>query len=77
MQKLVDHIDGLGMTRAAFASKLGISEAYLSQILNGLRKPSLKLATLVEVETKGEVAAVSWVDQVSSPSKQAPHAECE
>lgn len=35
-------MDDRGLTRRQFCSSLGISEAYLSQILNGRRNPSLR-----------------------------------
>lgn len=42
------------------AAKLGVSDAYLSQILSGLRRPKLELLMAIEAETGVPVA--SWAD---------------
>jgi len=44
------------------AQKLGVSQAYLSQLLSGQRRPSLELAVHIEQMTGGAVPATSWVD---------------
>lgn len=50
-----------GETRSAWAARLGISRSYLSDILNGNRKPGLELAVRIERATGGEVPAAIWV----------------
>ena len=50
-------------TQRDFASSLGISQAFLSQLLNGRRIPSLDLAVRIERLTDGAVPASSWVKQ--------------
>ncbi|MCR9236181.1 MAG: helix-turn-helix domain-containing protein [Alphaproteobacteria bacterium] len=42
--------------------QLGVSQAYLSQLLSGQRRPSLELAVRIEQMTGGTVPASSWVD---------------
>lgn len=46
-----------------FAEKVGISPAYLSQILSGARTPSLDVACLIEDATGGVVPVRSWQSQ--------------
>lgn len=50
-----------GSTRAAWAERLGISASYLSDILNGKKRPSLELAVRIESATAGAVTPASWV----------------
>lgn len=44
-------IGGKRGDQAAFAARLGISPAYLSQLLSGRRKPSARLARRISRET--------------------------
>jgi transcriptional regulator with XRE-family HTH domain len=44
------------------AQKLGVSQAYLSQLLSGQRRPSLELAVHIEQMTGGAVPTTSWID---------------
>lgn len=44
-------VDGRPMTQRVLAHRLGISQPYLSQIMRGLRTPSLELAADIERET--------------------------
>ncbi len=50
-------------SQSDIAMKFGISQAYLSQILSGKRRPSLDLAIRIERLTDGAVPATSWVEQ--------------
>lgn len=59
MQKLNEYLSG--KKHGDFAKTLGISGAYLSQILSGKRRPAIDLAFLIERETGGKVPARSWV----------------
>lgn len=43
--------------RREFAGRCGIGEAYLSQVSNGFRSPSERLAVLIERESGGKVKA--------------------
>lgn len=51
------------MSHKALATRLRISEPYMSQLLSGRRTPGLELATDIMVLTG--VPAVSWVDKVA------------
>lgn len=55
-----DYISKSGETRSAWADKIGVTRSYLSDILNGKKTPSLKVAVTIERMTGGEVKAVSW-----------------
>lgn len=56
-----DFIRTSGLTRSQWADRLSISRSYLSDILNGNKRPSLELAVMIERETGGRVTAVSWI----------------
>ena len=47
-------------TQASWAERLGISQCYLSQILNGQRSPSAQMMRKIELSTGGAVPASSW-----------------
>ena len=55
-----------GRSQGAFAREVGISEAYLSQILAGKRTPSLSLMYRIEQVTGGAVTRMHWFPQTSS-----------
>lgn len=46
------------ITQVEFAKKLEVSRGHLSQILNGTKHPSRKLAKKIEEHTEGKVTAV-------------------
>lgn len=54
-------ITSSGMSRTAWAKRLGISKSYLSDILNGNRTPSLELAGRISTLTEGQVSFESWL----------------
>lgn len=55
-----DAIASSGKSRAEWAAELQISEAFLSQIVNGRKRPSLDVAFRIERATNGAVPASSW-----------------
>lgn len=57
---LKQHIKSSGRPRADWARQLGVSEAYLSQLINNRKRPSLDLAIRIERITDGAVPARSW-----------------
>lgn len=61
MNKLAAYIAGTGSTRSSFAERIGISAPYLTQILNGDKRPSLDVAFRIEAATGGDVPACEWV----------------
>jgi len=46
--------------KGVFASRLGTSPSYLSQLLSGRRRPSYELMLRIEQETGGAVDLRSW-----------------
>ncbi|WP_428516317.1 helix-turn-helix domain-containing protein [Roseovarius sp.] len=56
-----DVIEKSGRTRREWATDLGVSPGFLSDLLNGNRVPSLKLAVRIERLTEGAVPCNSWV----------------
>lgn len=48
---LATYLEDTETTQAELAEKLGISQPFLSQIVNGQRSPSLELAALIEDKT--------------------------
>lgn len=60
MEKLRTHLREAGIRQTEFAKQLGISDTYLSQILSGLRCPSISVAVAIERETSGNVAVAEW-----------------
>jgi transcriptional regulator with XRE-family HTH domain len=58
MHKLHSYLTG--RRKSAFAATVGISPAYLSQILSGHRRPSLSLMERIEAASDGLVDLNSW-----------------
>ena len=46
--------------RGEFAKEIGISAPYLSQLANGTRTPSLRVAKKIEDATAGSVPVSAW-----------------
>jgi DNA-binding transcriptional regulator YdaS (Cro superfamily) len=55
MDKLKKYIDDNYRARYEFAQLIGVTEAYLSQMLSRKRKPSSMLARRIEIATKEEI----------------------
>lgn len=72
MEQLATHLKAAGIKRNEFAKSVGISAPYLTQILGGLKRPSLDLAFRIEQVTQGAVPASCWVSHqgLSSTSNQ-------
>lgn len=48
---IATYLERTGTTQSQLAERLGISQPFLSQIINGQRTPSLDLAALIEDKT--------------------------
>lgn len=59
---LVQHVESLALAKGAFAEVCGISPPMLSHLLTGNRKPTLRVAFLIEHATEGDVPASSWLE---------------
>lgn len=60
MEQLATHLKAAGIKRNEFARSVGISAPYLTQILGGLKRPSLDLAFRIEKATDGIVPVSCW-----------------
>ena len=45
----------------AFAARVGISRAYLSQIMSGRKVPSLRVAAAISKATGGVISVTYWL----------------
>ena len=73
MENLDRYIKGQGITRRAFANRVGIHPSMITRLIQGACLPSLDLAAAIERETSGAVSAVSWVSRarhVEGPGEQ-------
>ena len=57
--KLVDYILSSGIKRRKFAERIGVSESYISLLVNGKRRPSVSVALQIERITGGNVSAIN------------------
>lgn len=64
---LQGHIARVGITQAAFAERVHVSKGYITELLNGSKRPSLGLAVRIEAETDGYVRVSSWVEAEVEP----------
>ena len=60
MEKLHAYFAPKDRRKGKFAARIGINNAYLSQILSGHRRPSFKLMCIIEDATGGEVKVQDW-----------------
>jgi DNA-binding XRE family transcriptional regulator len=57
-KNLRDHLELSGQTQAAFATRLGLSQSYVSRIVNGECVPGLRLALRIAAEAKVPVESL-------------------
>lgn len=53
--KLREYLEWKGLRQRAFARELGVSDAYISRLIAGQRKPRAKMALKIEAITDGAV----------------------
>lgn len=75
MTKLSQHLNDAGMKRAELARTLGVSRGYVTELCNGTKRPSLKLAARIEAATGGVVTATSWASPAETSENNAGEAE--
>lgn len=56
MVKLDAFLEESGLTNAAFAERVGVSEATISRLRNGKQTPSWDLIQRITVETAGRIS---------------------
>lgn len=59
---LEDYLKENDMWKAEFAKKIGVSPAAIYRYIDGTRRPSLAMASLIDKETKGKVTAKDLLD---------------
>ena len=61
--KLKDYLTKKDLSQAEFSEMIGVSQPFVSQLVNGERLPSLTIATKIRVATKGAVTESDWIDR--------------
>lgn len=61
MEKLQQFLATSGTRQSALAATLGINRGYMSQLVSGLKIPSLPLAARIEQATGGAVPVGCWI----------------
>jgi 3,4-dihydroxy 2-butanone 4-phosphate synthase / GTP cyclohydrolase II len=62
--KLADWLTREGVTRLAFAGRLGVSDTTIYRLASGRQRPSFELAVRIERETAGAVQASDLLETV-------------
>lgn len=62
-------------TQAVWADIIGCSRQYFCQIVNGTRRPSIRLAEAIERATKGEIKIGEWATATNANVKAARRGE--
>lgn len=70
MTALKEHLKQERIAQRTFAARLGVSTGYMSEIVNGLKVPSLEVAVRIDRLTAGAVPPSVWIpeDAQISPS---------
>jgi transcriptional regulator with XRE-family HTH domain len=63
------------LTTEDLARRIGITRAYLSNIINHRRRPSRRLAFLIQVVTNDEIMAQDLINMVLIPYEQPKNEE--
>ena len=65
MKQLQAYLSDTGTPQARFAEMIGISRAYMSELVAGTKTPSLSVASAIERATGGSIKASAWADKTS------------
>lgn len=60
--KLETYLSDKKITRSDFAKTLGVSQVTVTRYVNGDRRPSLKMALIIEDVTKRKVRVSDWYE---------------
>ena len=63
--KLREWLTANGKRQQAFAAEVATSQAEISRLCSGKKKPDIALAFKISAATGGEVAIASWLPQES------------
>ncbi len=61
MNRFRKHLKDTGETLVQFASRIGVSQSYLSEIAAFRKNPSLKVAVDIEDATDGKIPSRYWL----------------
>lgn len=62
MNSISTYLADAKISQAQLARQANISRSYLSELVNGAKVPSLKVAMAIERATRGKVKAASWLE---------------
>lgn len=65
-------LDAEGVSREAFAEKIGILRTNLDRLCRGEREPRIELALKIEEATHGAVPVKAWLKPKADKKKPAP-----
>ncbi len=65
MKHLADFLTQTNTSQAKLADSVGVSRAYMSELVGGTKTPSLAVAVAIERATDGAVKAASWIEGAS------------
>lgn len=60
MKHLADFLTQTNTSQAKLADQIGVSRAYMSQLVGGIKTPSLSVAVAIERATGGRIKAADW-----------------
>lgn len=69
MTQLRAYLLAKGLKQSDFAAKIGVSRAYLSEIVSGDKTPSLDVAFRIEAATKRRIMAESFLKTQSGAAQ--------
>ncbi len=58
--KLAQYLHTKGISQAAFAAKIGVTQVAVNRYAQDKRSPSLNMIWAIEKETKGAVSVKDW-----------------
>lgn len=67
MSDLPEYLTKSGLKQAAFAQRIGVTQATVSKLIARTMLPGLELAVKIEDATGGAVLARSWVAPLPAP----------
>lgn len=70
MEQLKSYMADNALTHEAMSDRIGISRAYLTQILNGSRSPGWRVQVKIEQATGGAVRAEVWINARFSEARE-------
>lgn len=65
MTQLAAYLSETKTSQAKLAEEIGVSRAYMSELVGGTKTPSLFVAVAIERATEGRIKAASWIEGAS------------